>query len=95
MMLCPKCDSNTSVIDSRVTMASVRRRRCCKMCRYRFTTYEYGPGEWDKLPLPAIVTKIKTLCEDAKQIQIELLAQQIRYEGRKAVEAANEAKLTR
>lgn len=41
-MKCPKCgypDSN--VVDSRPTEQSgIRRRRECKMCKNRFTTYE-------------------------------------------------------
>lgn len=41
-MNCPKCKSNNlSVIDSRETDEnSVRRRRECEECGYRFTTYE-------------------------------------------------------
>jgi len=39
---CPKCRQNsTAVIDSRdVEHNSVRRRRECEACNYRFTTYE-------------------------------------------------------
>ena len=41
-MDCPKCKkSNISVIDSRdVDDKTVRRRRKCENCQYRFTTYE-------------------------------------------------------
>lgn len=42
-MMCPKCKkSDTSVLDSRLTSEgkSVRRRRECDACRYRFTTFE-------------------------------------------------------
>lgn len=41
-MNCPKCKSeNISVVDSRdVDERSVRRRRQCEDCKYRFTTYE-------------------------------------------------------
>jgi len=41
-MYCPKCKKeNTSVIDSRdVDDRTVRRRRECLECKYRFTTYE-------------------------------------------------------
>lgn len=42
-MICPKCKkSDTSVLDSRLTSEgkSVRRRRECDACRYRFTTFE-------------------------------------------------------
>lgn len=42
-MHCPKCKkSDTSVLDSRLTSEgkSVRRRRECDACKYRFTTFE-------------------------------------------------------
>ena len=43
-MKCSKCDSmRTKVIDSRVTEKgyTIRRRRVCESCSFRFTTYEY------------------------------------------------------
>ena len=43
-MKCSKCDSmRTRVIDSRVTEKgyTIRRRRVCESCSFRFTTYEY------------------------------------------------------
>lgn len=42
-MYCPKCKhTETSVLDSRLTLEgkSVRRRRQCDKCEYRFTTFE-------------------------------------------------------
>jgi len=42
-MRCPKCKfKDTSVIDSRETSdgKSIRRRRECEKCKYRFTTFE-------------------------------------------------------
>ncbi len=42
-MICPNCGhSDTSVLDSRVTRGGkeIRRRRECKKCSHRFTTYE-------------------------------------------------------
>ena len=41
-MRCPQCGGPTDVRDSRVSTAqdSVRRRRGCLDCEYRFTTYE-------------------------------------------------------
>ena len=42
-MKCIKCDcENTKVVDSRVTDhgKSIRRRRECEECKYRFTTFE-------------------------------------------------------
>lgn len=38
---CPKCDTRTSVLDSRQDIdGSVRRRRACTSCKLRFTTQE-------------------------------------------------------
>ncbi len=37
---CPVCMGNTGVSDSRPAPFGVRRRRCCKECGHRFTTYE-------------------------------------------------------
>lgn len=40
-MLCPKCQkSDSQVIDTRECFESVRRRRICISCSFRFTTYE-------------------------------------------------------
>ncbi|MBW3004799.1 transcriptional regulator NrdR [Candidatus Woesearchaeota archaeon] len=40
-MRCPYClRSETNVLDSRPSMDSIRRRRSCKSCSKRFTTYE-------------------------------------------------------
>jgi len=41
-MQCPKCGNDTDVIDSRKSEGglSVKRRRECSKCGYRFTTYE-------------------------------------------------------
>lgn len=42
-MICPKCKNlNTHVLDSRETneATSIRRRRECEKCKYRFTTFE-------------------------------------------------------
>lgn len=42
-MLCPQCQNQrTRVLDSRETNEgkSIRRRRMCEGCKYRFTTFE-------------------------------------------------------
>jgi transcriptional repressor NrdR len=41
-MICPKCkNENTQVVDSRdVDSRSIRRRRECDRCKFRFTTFE-------------------------------------------------------
>ena len=40
-MHCPQCQSpELKVIDSRAQKESIKRRRCCISCGYRFTTFE-------------------------------------------------------
>lgn len=40
-MRCPRCSyEDSSVIDSRSDVTSIRRRRECLSCKHRFTTYE-------------------------------------------------------
>ena len=40
-MKCPKCSSEASrVVDSRQAEESIRRRRVCENCGFRFTTFE-------------------------------------------------------
>ncbi len=40
-MYCPKCSKKTKVVDSRLQSDQVvRRRRKCRKCGYRFTTWE-------------------------------------------------------
>lgn len=50
-MICPLCGSDDSrVIDSRhISDGSTRRRRVCKGCNIRFSTYELSAEEYDKL----------------------------------------------
>jgi transcriptional repressor NrdR len=40
-MTCPVCGAKTVVTNSRADNDNVRRRRECRECGYRFTTYEY------------------------------------------------------
>ena len=52
-MKCPKCNSDkSSVIDSRADGDSIRRRRECQDCEFRFTTFERV-----ELALPAVIKK--------------------------------------
>lgn len=40
-MTCPVCNGDTKVIDSRLNgNDTVKRRRECKVCKFRFNTYE-------------------------------------------------------
>jgi transcriptional regulator NrdR family protein len=39
-MTCPWCSGDTKVIESRPDRLTVRRRRVCRGCGQRFTTYE-------------------------------------------------------
>lgn len=39
-MNCPKCDSPTGIVESRIVFEGKRRRRLCPQCKHKFTTYE-------------------------------------------------------
>jgi hypothetical protein len=39
-MICPKCQGESAVIDSRPVRLSIRRRRKCLSCPYRWSTFE-------------------------------------------------------
>lgn len=47
-MNCPKCNSKSSVYDSRTTATHTRRRRVCPKCAHRFTTVEIETDARDK-----------------------------------------------
>ncbi len=48
-MTCPECGAKTHVVDSRSQEDSKYRRRGCKVCRYRFSTYEIDADYYYKL----------------------------------------------
>lgn len=46
----PCCHSTDSFIcDSRMSNGTIRRRRVCRLCGHRFTTYEVSRDEYDRL----------------------------------------------
>lgn len=52
-MRCPKCGSErSSVVDSRGEESTIRRRRECQTCKFRFTTFERI-----ELSLPVVIKK--------------------------------------
>ena len=67
-MKCTNCSSlDSKVIDSRVTQdsSSIRRRRECLDCSFRFTTYEYI------LKTPIMVVKKTGIREEFNRKKIE------------------------
>lgn len=50
-MLCPCCDCNTKVLDSRLANndTMIKRRRECTVCGYRFNTYEIDEAVYTKM----------------------------------------------
>jgi hypothetical protein len=65
---CPRCSApHTRVVDSRAGEHDIRRRRKCKSCQHRFTTFErVGDGA-----LPDDTAVVRT----ARRILLRLLAQ--------------------
>jgi transcriptional repressor NrdR len=68
-MDCPYCESDSQVIDSRPSKSGIRRRRVCKVCARRFTTYERVA------PVEVKVIKVGGRAEDFER---EKLARSIR-----------------
>ena len=67
-MKCPSCNYfNSKVIDSRSIQksSSIRRRRCCLKCGFRFTTYEYT------LKYPVMIIKKNGDREEYDRLKIE------------------------
>lgn len=58
-MNCPRCHFyDTKVIDTRLRESdTIRRRRECRDCGYRFTTFEREERPEDREPLPVIIKK--------------------------------------
>ena len=95
-MKCPNCDNEDSkVVDSRSVQkgTSIRRRRECNKCSYRFTTYEYilaspvmvikksgDREEYDREKLEKsfhIACKKRPVSEDVIQISIQNVEEEI------------------
>ena len=54
-MKCPQCKTGSAwVMCSREKEGSIRRRRRCKKCGYRFTTAEINVDDLKKIALAAI-----------------------------------------
>lgn len=50
MIGCPKCNSASGVLDSRVQANNTMvRRRQCKVCNFRWTTREISNDEWREI----------------------------------------------
>ena len=51
-MVCPECNKDDiKVVDSRDSLKTIRRRRACKSCGHRWTTYEIPSNLWKVLPM--------------------------------------------
>ena len=66
IMNCPKCQAKTAVIDSRPHKGTVRRRRKCKKCGHRLTTYETTNSKFVEGENRRLKTKIKELQKDVE-----------------------------
>lgn len=71
-MICPHCGSDrTEIIETRVSGEHERRRRRCRECTYRFTTYEITKTEYERLmaereALEAIMQGVKQVTKARK-----------------------------
>ena len=67
---CPICASKSGVTDTRPWHASVRRRRQCFSCDYRWTTVEVPAALGDRLPeIQAALARLSAEADDmARQL---------------------------
>lgn len=62
---CPKCGDRLDTKDTRFThhagRASVRRRRQCRKCKKRFTSYEVLEGRYERANAAAVLNMVRKL----------------------------------
>lgn len=85
-MECPYCAGDSQVIDSRPSKNGIRRRRVCKVCSRRFTTYERVA------PVEVKVIKVGGRAEDFER---EKLARSIRRAAGRLPAAAEADEIAR
>lgn len=75
MLGCPKCkNGRTSVIDSRDSGTTIRRRRKCPKCEHRYTTYEVVEGEIAlREKQKAVIKEYRKIYPDDKKSDEDLL----------------------
>ena len=63
-MACPICGGAESIVtDSRPSKGGVRRRRECRGCEFRFTTYEMLVGARDNSALEQLRRELRNVLE--------------------------------
>ncbi len=70
---CPQCAGPTNVVDSRPREGAIRRRRVCRKCDLRFSTFEQyaenaGLGFNDRSTLIAISEHLKVLAGEVDRM---------------------------
>ena len=75
-MMCPTCGNQTKVIDSEASSDSVKRRRKCLSCGYRYSTVEIDVDMYNTLKgcnlspaRNAILTALKKAVAILKEVQ--------------------------
>lgn len=74
-MICPDCKGPTKVIDTDKGEVSIRRRRECKDCGFRFTTYEIIADDLRDL------REAKRMVIDAMLVTLDEVLVKLRGEG--------------
>jgi hypothetical protein len=72
-MNCPSCGGKTKVLDSREsTPEATRRRRACKSCGERFTTYEIRlPTKFERVPWLEAIPRVEAMPREGEQATSE------------------------
>ena len=90
-MNCPDCDHDTtSIVDTRQTEGgeTVRRRRECNQCQFRYTTYERK--DWDQLRVKKSDETTELYDEQKIQHGIELAVEKRPISSRQIAEITDE-----
>ncbi len=64
-MLCTKCSNETNVTDSRTNGTTVKRRRVCQVCEFRFSTFEIAVSNEERVQVKNLVILDRRLVADA------------------------------
>lgn len=68
---CPECNEESFVIDSRDVEMARRRRRQCKNCGHRYTTYEVHADEYLKETFKVNTTQLDLVIATLRAIKVQ------------------------
>lgn len=70
-MLCTKCSNETNVTDSRTNGTTVKRRRTCQVCGFRFSTFEVAVSNDERVQVKNLVILDRRLVADTLRTSLD------------------------